>query len=680
MSKTREKLQEKVDGPGHCAQCGGFDEALLGGQCPRCLMSIGLELTEPGQSSGAGAECDDGAFPLLASIARYRIIRQIGEGGMGVVYEAEQEHPSRTVALKVLKPGFATPELLRRFEDEAQALGRLQHPGIAQIYEAGTADTGSGPQPYFAMELIRGTFLTEYASTRHLGTRERLALVAKVAEAVHHAHQRGLIHRDLKPGNILVDEGGQPKIVDFGVARVIDLEVQRTVQTDIGRLIGTLAYMSPEQAGADPFEIDIRTDVYALGVLLYELLSGRPMFVKKRLDEAIQAIREEDPARLSSVNRAYRGDIETITAKALEKDKTRRYTSAAELAADIGRYLRDEPIVARPASAGYQLRKFARRNQGLMAGAVAGLSALLIGLGAATWQTARARQAGQEALQESDRAQRAEASMSLQAGRAAKAEAAATAERNLAVEAGKLAAAASDRSLAAENAMRQDRDRTTWQHLTRESVRLSGTRADDDLAALLARQAFLIEQRGPASQSALVENALQQVRRATWWSHSLPLGYQTDIRFIAFTPDGLRLATNGPDGSIALLDLRQRPSPVQFLKGQPGLGPVLFAAFSRDGKWLATGGYEGSGARGNALLPAPVKLWDLTQPNSPPRLLHGHPREVSGGMFSLDGKRLATTDSQRVLLWDMENLSNDPELLQPVRTGVFYFFGCVFSE
>jgi len=180
---------------------------------------------------------------------------------MGAVYEAEQDQPRRTVALKVIKPGMASPALLKRFEQEAQALGRLQHPGIAQIYEAGTADTGYGPQPYFAMEFIRGEDLHSFVASRHLNTLERLELFAKVCDAVHHAHQRGLIHRDLKPGNILVDETGQPKILDFGVARLTDRDTQATSQTDVGQLIGTLAYMSPEQVLADPLQLDIRSDV-----------------------------------------------------------------------------------------------------------------------------------------------------------------------------------------------------------------------------------------------------------------------------------------------------------------------------------------------------------------------------------------------------------------------------------
>jgi tetratricopeptide (TPR) repeat protein len=343
---------------------------------------------------------------LPVSIGRYKVISLIGEGGMGSVYEAEQAQPRRRVALKVIRPGHATAEHLRRFQRESEALARLQHPGIAQIYEAGTADAGSGEQPYFAMEFIaQGQRLTTYADARHLDVRQRLELIAQVCDAVHHAHQRGLIHRDLKPGNILVDERGQPKVLDFGVARVTDSDAQATRQTDIGQLVGTLAYMSPEQALADPLDLDVRSDVYALGVILYELLAGQlPYRLSPKLHEAVATIREQDPASLSSVNRVYRGDIETIAGKALEKDKARRYASAAELAADIRRHLEDEPIVARPTSLSYQLHKFARRHTALVAGVAAVALVLVLGLVASTLEAVRAKRAEQVALLERDHA------------------------------------------------------------------------------------------------------------------------------------------------------------------------------------------------------------------------------------------------------------------------------------
>ncbi len=365
-----------------------------------------------------------------AAIGHYRIVRLIGEGGMGAVYEAEQEEPRRVVALKIIKLGLATPDRLRRFRQESQALARLQHPGIAQIYESNTADTGFGPQPFFAMEFIRGLPLNQYADAHQLNTRQRLVLMVKICEAVQHAHQRGLIHRDLKPGNILVDESGQPKILDFGVARVTEADApegdtQPALETGLGQLIGTLAYMSPEQVLGDPLEVDTRSDVYALGVILYELLAGRlPYQVNDRqLPEAVHTIREEEPPGLSSISRDYRGDVETIVRKALEKDKARRYASAADLGTDIQRYLNDEPITARPPGTGYQLQKFARRHRGLMAGVAAVFVVLLVGVAVSASMAVRASRAEAEARAVSEFLQNdllAEAGASTQAGPNAK--------------------------------------------------------------------------------------------------------------------------------------------------------------------------------------------------------------------------------------------------------------------
>ena len=346
------------------------------------------------------------AAKVPSTIGSYRIIRLLGEGGMGAVYEAEQDQPRRRVALKVIKSAWADRELLRRFELESQTLGRLHHPGIAQIYEAGAAETSFGSQPFFAMEIIHGKPLIEYAEAKHLNTRQRLALMIQICEAVEHAHQRGIIHRDLKPGNILMEENGQPKILDFGLARVTDGDMQATRQTDMGQLLGTLAYMSPEQVTADPLALDTRSDVYALGVILYELLAGRlPYELSRHVYEVVRTIQQVDPKPLSSINRAYRGDIETIAARALEKDKTRRYGSAAELAADIRRYLEDRPIAAKPASTSYQLRKFARRNKMLVTGTFVVFLTLIVGVVVSTWQAVRARRAEVRAQAETATAQ-----------------------------------------------------------------------------------------------------------------------------------------------------------------------------------------------------------------------------------------------------------------------------------
>jgi eukaryotic-like serine/threonine-protein kinase len=314
---------------------------------------------------------------LPAQIGRYRILRRRGEGGMGTVYEAQQDNPRRTVGLKVIRPGLVSPEDVKRFSQEAQILARLQHPGIAQVYEAGV---GEGGQPFFAMEFITGMPLDEYARSRGASAAARLELLAKVCDAVQHAHDKGVIHRDLKPGNILVDEAGQPKVLDFGVARVIGADLLTTSSlTQTGQLLGTLSYMSPEQIAADPARLDGRSDVYTLGVLLFELLAHRLPYNLDQLPvhEVARVIQQEEPSRLGSVDTQYRGDVEIIVAKALEKDKTRRYASAADLASDIRRHLREEAILARPASAFYQLRKFARRHKALVAGA-SGISAALV--------------------------------------------------------------------------------------------------------------------------------------------------------------------------------------------------------------------------------------------------------------------------------------------------------------
>ncbi len=337
--------------------------------------------------SGMEAAIRDRAVP--ATIGRYAIIEVLGAGGMGIVYLAEQDNPRRRVALKVVRSSVASDAALRRFQLEAQVLGRLQHPGIAHIYEAGIDDSGSSAQPFFAMELIEGTSVTEFADRNRLGIRARLELIAKIADAVHHAHTKSVIHRDLKPGNILVTESGQPKILDFGVARATDCDLMATTAaTSTGQLVGTLQYMSPEQVSGRPEELDTRSDVFALGVISYELLSGQPPHAigGKSIAEAIRTIAEHRPARLGTMNKALRGDIETIVAKALEPDKDRRYGSASDLAADIRRFLCDEPISARPASTMYQVTKFTRRHKLL----VGGVCALLVALGWGLLESLRA--------------------------------------------------------------------------------------------------------------------------------------------------------------------------------------------------------------------------------------------------------------------------------------------------
>ena len=340
------------------------------------------------------------------TIGPYKLLQKIGEGGMGVVYMAEQTDPvERRVALKIIKPGMDTCQVIARFEAERQALAMMDHPNIARVLDAGATNSPFGEvgagRPYFVMELVKGLPITQFCDEQHLTPRERLELFLPVCQAVQHAHQKGIIHRDIKPSNILVaryDDKAVPKIIDFGIAKAVSQRLtEKTMFTQYGQIVGTIEYMSPEQAKFNQLDVDTRSDIYSLGVLLYELLTGETPFDKQRLrtaafDELLRIIREEEPPRPSTrlgssetlpsiaANRhtepkklatLVRGELDWIVMRCLEKDRTRRYDTANGLALDVQRYLADEPVTACPPSAAYRFRKFARRNRAALA--VAGL-------------------------------------------------------------------------------------------------------------------------------------------------------------------------------------------------------------------------------------------------------------------------------------------------------------------
>lgn len=315
-------------------------------------------------------------------VGAYKVRRLIAGGGMGQVFEAEQQNPQRLVALKVIRSELRTPSAQRRFEYEAQIVAQLRHPCIAQVYEAGTYESDGDRIPFFAMEFVPDArSITVYAAEESLTTDERLGLFLQVCDAVEHAHQRGVIHRDLKPNNILVDTAGRVYVIDFGVARATDVDNSATLQTQAGQLMGTLQYMSPEQVGADPDDVDTRTDIYALGVILFQLLTGdMPYDVRdKTVFAASHIIREQAPARLGSFDRHWRGDVETIVQTALRKDRDTRYQTVTALRQDVWNFIHNAPISARPPSLGYQLKMFALRHRGFVAGLTLAVLSLAIG-------------------------------------------------------------------------------------------------------------------------------------------------------------------------------------------------------------------------------------------------------------------------------------------------------------
>src|SRR5262245_193854 len=433
-----------------CSVCGRrLPDDTSEGFCPACMLEGALGLGKaPASQAGAQDQAGRGLVeddapaltviePALPAhegpgtrIGRYKLLEQIGEGGFGVVYMAEQQEPvRRRVALKIIKVGMDTRSVVARFEAERQALALMDHPNIAKVLDGGATELG---RPYFVMELVRGVPVTEFCDQNRLTTQQRLDLFVQVCGAVQHAHHKGVIHRDLKPSNILVtmhDDRAVPKIIDFGIAKATEHRLtEKTLFTRFHQFIGTPAYMSPEQTGISGLDVDTRSDIYSLGVLLYELLTGRTPFDTKALlesgyEEIQRTIREKEPPtpshRLAGLSkqeltttaqrrrvepvgltRELRGDLDWIVMKCLEKDRTRRYETANGLAMDIGRHLAQEPVTACPPRAAYRFGKFVRRNKFAFAAGSVVAAALIAGLATALLVLARERAANERAEQQ----------------------------------------------------------------------------------------------------------------------------------------------------------------------------------------------------------------------------------------------------------------------------------------
>jgi WD40 repeat protein/serine/threonine protein kinase len=653
-------------------------------------------------------------------IGPYKLLEQIGEGGFGIVFMAEQQHPvRRKVALKVIKPGMDSKQIIARFEAERQALAMMDHQNIARVLDAGATDSG---RPYFIMELVRGIPITQFCDDNRLTLRERLELFLAVCQAVQHAHQKGIIHRDLKPSNVLVTlHDGTPvvKVIDFGIAKALGQQrlTDKTLVTGFAQMIGTPLYMSPEQAEMSGLDADTRTDIYSLGVLLYELLTGTTPFDKHRLKEASyeeirRIIREEEPAkpstRMSTLGQAaatvsanrkseprrlsqlFRGELDWIVMKALEKDRNRRYDTVSSFAADVQRYLHDEPVQACPPSAVYRFRKFARRNKAALmttATIASAVTLALAGLAVSTVLVWRANNGLSDSLERE--------------------------RQNSYFQRIALA----ERESSANNLSRTDElldacpaDLRGWEWHYLKGLRLHSIPPLAHPKAVLCA-AFSADGRCIATGS---QDGMVTIWDASTW-HGKPFSaHEQQVRSLAFSPNGRLLATASWDTTVKVweLDPSAAGAVPRLIRPLPHQAKVHRVSFSPDSRLLASGGDDKTvhiwnAATGEEIMPlrghagpvwsvqfspdgrwlasasqdASVRIWDVHTGQQRHALPHS--QSVNDVAFSLDGTRLASAEGNfygltngEVKVWDV----HDGQLLLTLPGHVTGSFSVTFSR
>lgn len=595
--------------------------------------------------SWSGSPEGEEGTDILPQVKGYEIVKKLGEGGMGIVYLAEQQEPiKRQVALKIIKPGMDSAKVIARFEAERQALASLDHPNIARVFEAGTTQLG---RPYFAMEYVKGIRITDYCDLKRLNIEERLELFIQVCQAIQHAHQKGFIHRDIKPSNVLVstqDEQAIPKIIDFGVAKALSQQLtERTMFTEEGQLIGTPEYMSPEQADLVNQDIDTRSDIYSLGVLLYELLTGTLPFDREALCQAAfgeiqRIIREEESPRPSTklsslgdeateiaqnrqtelpslIKRLYK-ELEWIPLKAMRKERGHRYQSASEFADDIRNYLDGNPLIAGPESIAYRVKKFARKHTGPIVSVAGVLVVLIAGLVVSTTMYFQVKQAKIVAELKTE-----DATMAEQVAREAEQDA--KEQRQRALEAAELA---KDREL-----------------IVRKQLYI----ARIGLAQQAWESGNILEVLGLLN-SLQPEPRQEDLRGFEWYylwklchsQHVTLYGHRYFVRSVSFSPCGKVLATGGADGAIRLWDVETCRTKVSLLGHTKTVSSL---AFSPDGKVLASGSWDGT-----------IRLWDVA--NGQQRFSFKGGNLVSSVAFSPNGDTLAAgLLDGRVRIWRIDS-------------------------